>query len=73
MKYEGEHPMKASVAVIPRERFSLLPASLRSLFETIEKEVPVIVVICGIVDHIRKDLDDLREERPFELVECDEC
>jgi GT2 family glycosyltransferase len=62
--------MKASVAVVPRERFRLLPRSLRSLFKTINENVPVIVVDGGAPEHIRKELYALRAERPFELVEC---
>jgi glycosyltransferase involved in cell wall biosynthesis len=59
-----------SVAVIPRERFRPLPPSLRSLFETIDEDVPVIVVDGGAPEHIRKELNASRAERPFELIEC---
>jgi glycosyltransferase involved in cell wall biosynthesis len=64
--------MKASVAVIPRERFSQLPASLQWLFKTIDEDVPVIVVDGGAPDDIREQLYRLRAERPFELVECED-
>jgi GT2 family glycosyltransferase len=59
------------VAVVPRERFRQLPLSLRSLFKTINANVPVIVVDGGAPEHIRKELYALRAERPFELVECE--
>lgn len=62
--------MKVSVAVIPRERFRPLPLSLRSLFKTIDEDVPVIVVDGGAPEHIRKELKALRAERPFEFIEC---
>lgn len=64
--------MKASVAVVPRERFRQLPLSLRSLFKTIDENVPVIVVDGGAPGHIRKELYALCAERPFELVECED-
>ena len=64
--------MKASVAVVPRERFRQLPLSLRSLFKTIDENVPVIVVDGGAPEHIRKELYALCAERPFELVECED-
>ena len=63
--------MKASVAVVPRERFSQLLLSLRSLFKTIDENVPVIVVDGGAPAHIREELHALRAERPFALVECE--
>jgi GT2 family glycosyltransferase len=64
--------MKASVAVVPRERFRQLPQSLRSLFKTIDENVPVTVVDGGAPEHIRKELYALCAKRPFELVECED-
>lgn len=39
--------MRTSIVVVPRERFTSLPVSLRSLFATIPGEVPVVVVEGG--------------------------
>ncbi len=39
--------MLASIVVVPRERFTSLPVSLRSLFSTIAEDVPVVVVEGG--------------------------
>jgi GT2 family glycosyltransferase len=64
--------MKASVAIVPRERFRQSPLSLRSLFKTIDENVPVIVIDGGAPEYIRKELYALRAERPFELVECED-
>jgi hypothetical protein len=50
----------------------LLPLSLRSLFKTIDEDVPVIVIDGGAPEHIRKELFALCAERPFEVVECDD-
>lgn len=60
------------MAVVPRERFRLLPPSLRSLFKTISVEVPVIVVDGGAPEHVRKELRALQAERPFDLIECED-
>src|SRR6478672_4477438 len=64
--------MKTSVAVVPRERFRQLPHSLRSLFKTIDENVPVIVVDGGAPEHIRKELYALCAKRPFDLVEFED-
>jgi GT2 family glycosyltransferase len=64
--------MKASVAVVPRERFRPFTLSLRSLFKTIDENVPTIVVDGGAPEYIRKELYALCAERPFELVECED-
>ena len=58
-----------TIVVSPRERFRPLPQSLRSLFETIEPDVPVIVVDAGCPDHIRDELEAIRLQRPFDLLE----
>ena len=39
--------VKTTIIISPRERFNTLLASLRSLFETIAEDVPVIVVDGG--------------------------
>jgi GT2 family glycosyltransferase len=52
--------MRTSVVVVPRERFTSLPVSLRSLFATVPHDVPVVVVEGATPESTR--------ERPFELV-----
>ncbi len=60
--------MRTGVVVVPRERFTSLPVSLRSLFSTISREVPVVVVEGGTPAATRLELQRLTHERPFELV-----
>ena len=60
--------MQAAVVVAPRERFTSLPMSLRSLLATLPSGVPVVVVEGGSPDRIRAELRQLAAERPFELV-----
>ena len=48
--------------VVPRERFTSLPVSLRSLFSTIAEEVPVIVVEGGMPEATRVELHALSQE-----------
>ena len=61
--------MDVTVAVIPRERFRPLEQSLRSLFETISADVPVIVVDGGAPKHVLDAVKKLQAKRPFELIE----
>jgi GT2 family glycosyltransferase len=58
----------ASIVVVPRERFTSLPVSLRSLFGTIPADVPVVVVEGGTPEATRAELVALAQERPFELI-----
>lgn len=60
--------MLTSVVVVPRERFTSLPVSLRSLFSTISADVPVVVVEGATPPDTRAELQDLTRERPFDLV-----
>jgi GT2 family glycosyltransferase len=60
--------MQTSIVVSPRERFSSLPVSLRSLFATIGPEVPVVVVEGATPDEVREELRALAAERPFKLI-----
>jgi len=60
-----------TVAVIPRERFRPLPASLRSLFSTLSPDVPVIVVDGGADEKTRQEVLSLQNDRSFELVKSD--
>ena len=60
--------MLASIVVVPRERFTSLPVSLRSLFGTIAEDVPVVVVEGGTPEATRAELDALSRERPFRLI-----
>ncbi len=54
--------------VVPRERFTSLPVSLRSLFATIPPDVQVVVVEGASPPATRAELEELRAERPYELV-----
>ena len=47
--------MLASIVVVPRERFTSLPVSLRSLFSTIAEDVPVVVVEGGTLAERQDD------------------
>ena len=60
--------MRSAVVVVPRERFTSLPVSLRSLFSTISDDVPVVVVEGGTPAATRQELEGLLRERPFDLV-----
>lgn len=60
--------VQASVVVVPRERFSSLPESLRSLFATVPDETPVIVVEGATPETVRAELRALAADRPFQLV-----
>jgi glycosyltransferase involved in cell wall biosynthesis len=60
--------MRTTVVVVPRERFTSLPVSLRSLFRTVPGNVPVVVVEGASPTETRAELASLARERPFELV-----
>ena len=60
--------MRTSVVIVPRERFTSLPVSLRSLFATIPSTTDVVVVEGGTPDATRSELRTLAAERPFDLV-----
>lgn len=60
-----------SIVVAPRERFSSITSSLKSLFSTIPDSVPVIVVEGGTPDSIRNDMTALNGIRAFEHVHYD--
>jgi GT2 family glycosyltransferase len=59
---------RTAVVVVPRERFTSLPVSLRSLFSTIAVDVPVVVVEGATPPATRRELEALARDRPFELV-----
>lgn len=63
--------VKTTIIVSPRERFNPLLASLRSLFETIEEDVPVIVVDGGAPKQVCQQLEALRQVRAFEWLHTD--
>ena len=63
--------MDVTVAVVPRERFRPLPASLSSLFSTIPTDIRVLVVDGGADESIRRKVRALQRERDFELIESD--
>ncbi len=60
--------MLTTIVVSPRERFTSLPVSLRSLFSTIAPEVPVVVVEGATPEPLREELRVLGRERPFQLI-----
>jgi GT2 family glycosyltransferase len=60
--------MRTSIVVVPRERFTSLPVSLRSLFATVHDDVPVFVVEGATPSETRSELRELARERAFELV-----
>lgn len=60
--------MLTTIIVSPRERFSSLPHSLRSLFKTISPDQPVIVVEGATPPDIREELNEINEARPFEHI-----
>lgn len=60
--------MRTTVVVAPRERFTSLPVSLGSLFDTIPSGTPVVVVEGGSPAATRAELDALARERPFRLI-----
>ena len=55
----------------PRERFTPLVPSLRSLFATIAEDVPVVVVDGGVPSRVCEELEALRRVRPFEWSHAD--
>ena len=60
--------LRTAIVVVPRERFTSLPVSLRSLFATIPSDVPVVVVEGVTPPKTRAELTSLAAERSFELV-----
>ena len=60
--------MLTTIIISPRERFSSLPDSLRSLFRTISADQPVVVVEGATPPDIRKELKEISDARPFEHI-----
>lgn len=60
--------MRTAVVIVPRERFTSLAVSLRSLFGTVAADVPVVVVEGASPESVRAELRELQRERAFELV-----
>ena len=56
---------RTTVVVSPRERYSPTIDSLRSLFSTVARDVPVILVDGAFPETLRRELDDLQKTRPF--------
>lgn len=59
---------RTTIVVSPRERFSPLIASLRSLFATVPAATRVVVVEGCSPPPIREQLAELQRRRPFELI-----
>lgn len=62
---------RTTIVVSPRERFTSLPVSLRSLFATVPEETRVIVIEGGSPEPVRAELKQLQNERPFDWVSLD--
>jgi GT2 family glycosyltransferase len=60
-----------TIVVAPRERFRSILPSLRSLFATIPRETPVIVVEGCSPDAVRAGLRALQDEHPFTWIARD--
>ncbi len=63
--------MDTTIVITPRERFSILPRSLRSLFDHTPRDVPVILIDAGAPEHIRQEVRKLKAERPFTHIESE--
>lgn len=64
--------MNCTIVVVPRERFRPLPESLNSLFQTIDTNIPVVVVDGGAPDDIRRQLEVIQSKREFDWVKPDQ-
>jgi GT2 family glycosyltransferase len=62
---------RTTIVVSPRERFTSLPVSLRSLFATVPAETRVIVVEGGSPESVRKELSVLKSARDFDWIQLD--
>jgi glycosyltransferase involved in cell wall biosynthesis len=60
--------MLSTIVISPRERFSSILQTLRSLFETIPPEVPVTVVDGALPEDIKADMAAMAQSRPFEHI-----
>jgi len=63
--------MDTTVVITPRERFSILPRTLQSLFEHTSPDVPVLVIDAGTPEKIRRQLRELQKTRPFTHIESE--
>ncbi|OOZ40609.1 hypothetical protein BOW53_07085 [Solemya pervernicosa gill symbiont] len=59
---------KSTIVVSPRERFSSVIPSLKSIFNTVDDSVPVIVVEGVTPTEIRAEIKALQSERPFKHI-----
>ena len=66
-----ENRFHSTIVVAPRERFSSITASLKSLFKTIDPLQPVIVVEGATPEDIRSELAQMQTARQFEHVALD--
>ncbi|HMO07926.1 MAG TPA: glycosyltransferase [Paracoccaceae bacterium] len=64
------HGARAGVVVSPRERMTILPQTLATLFATIPADVPVSVVTGDLPPGITAALRQLLAARPFRLMAC---
>lgn len=60
-----------SIVVSPRERFTSIVASLKSLFSSIPASVPVYVIDGCCPKSVAAELEDLQAKRPFHYISKD--
>ena len=60
-----------TIVVSPRERYSSLIYSLKSLFASVDASVPIIVVDAGGPKSVRQDIEKLKLTRPFKHIKLD--
>lgn len=60
--------IQSTIIVSPRERYSSIISSLNSIFETVDKEVPIIVVEGGSSAFVKDEIAKLQKKRPFKHI-----
>ena len=60
-----------TIIVSPRERYSSLIYSLKSLFASVDTSVPIVVVDAGSPESVRHDIEKLKLIRPFKHIQLD--
>ena len=67
----GKSMPSTTIVVSPRERYSSLIYSLKSLFASVDASVPIIVVDAGSPKSVRQDIEKLKLTRPFKHIKLD--
>ncbi|MDG2472298.1 MAG: glycosyltransferase [Pseudomonadales bacterium] len=60
-----------TIVVSPRERYSSLTYSLKSLLASVDTSVPIVVVDAGSPESVRQDIVKLKLARPFKHIQLD--